>query len=118
MTQEPENLVVWAPQPGPQQALIECPLPLIGYGGARGGGKGLLRTQNVQTPHGLKAIGDLRLGDVLCAIDGGTTKVVGIYERGVQPCYRITFSDGKEVVCDADHRWRLRFPGTAQARLE
>lgn len=39
MTEAPEDHVVWAPQAGPQQALIECPLPLIGYGGARGGGK-------------------------------------------------------------------------------
>lgn len=36
---KPENVVVWAPQPGPQAALVECPLPLVGYGGARGGGK-------------------------------------------------------------------------------
>jgi hypothetical protein len=37
-----ENLdlnVVWAPQPGPQEALVNCPITLIGYGGARGGGK-------------------------------------------------------------------------------
>lgn len=31
--------VVWAPQPGPQKALIDCPLPLVFFGGARGGGK-------------------------------------------------------------------------------
>lgn len=31
--------VVWAPQEGPQHALMECPLPLIFFGGARGGGK-------------------------------------------------------------------------------
>jgi hypothetical protein len=31
--------VVWAPQEGPQYALMECPLPLIFFGGARGGGK-------------------------------------------------------------------------------
>lgn len=31
--------VIWAPQPGPQHALIDCPLPEIFYGGARGGGK-------------------------------------------------------------------------------
>jgi hypothetical protein len=36
---DPQQNIVWAPQEGPQQALIECPLPLIGYGGARGGGK-------------------------------------------------------------------------------
>jgi hypothetical protein len=31
--------VVWAPQAGPQETLVHCPLPLVGYGGARGGGK-------------------------------------------------------------------------------
>ena len=31
--------IVWRPQAGPQHALIECPLPEIFYGGARGGGK-------------------------------------------------------------------------------
>jgi hypothetical protein len=31
--------VVWAPQAGPQEMLVHCPITLIGYGGARGGGK-------------------------------------------------------------------------------
>lgn len=31
--------MVWAPQPGPQQALIACPCKDVLYGGARGGGK-------------------------------------------------------------------------------
>lgn len=31
--------VVWEPQPGPQMALLECPVFEIFYGGARGGGK-------------------------------------------------------------------------------
>jgi len=31
--------VLWAPQKGPQKALIDCPVPEIFYGGARGGGK-------------------------------------------------------------------------------
>lgn len=31
--------MIWRPQPGPQKALIDCPLPEIFYGGARGGGK-------------------------------------------------------------------------------
>ena len=29
----------WSPQPGPQHALIDCPLPEVFFGGARGGGK-------------------------------------------------------------------------------
>ena len=31
--------IVWAPQSGPQEALVACPITLVGYGGARGGGK-------------------------------------------------------------------------------
>lgn len=31
--------VYWAPQPGPQKALIDCSYPEIFFGGARGGGK-------------------------------------------------------------------------------
>jgi hypothetical protein len=31
--------VIWRPQPGPQTALLTCPLSDVFYGGARGGGK-------------------------------------------------------------------------------
>lgn len=31
--------IIWSPQPGPQEMLVNCPITLIGYGGARGGGK-------------------------------------------------------------------------------
>ena len=31
--------IAWAPQQGPQKALIDCPISEIFYGGARGGGK-------------------------------------------------------------------------------
>jgi hypothetical protein len=43
--------VVWRPQQGPQKALIDCPLPEIFYGGARGGGK----TDGVLGKYALKA---------------------------------------------------------------
>ena len=31
--------IIWSPQPGPQTALLECPVFEVFYGGARGGGK-------------------------------------------------------------------------------
>ena len=31
--------VAWRPQPGPQTALLACPIFEVFYGGARGGGK-------------------------------------------------------------------------------
>lgn len=36
---KPETVYIWRPQVGPQKALIDCPLPEIFFGGARGGGK-------------------------------------------------------------------------------
>ena len=30
--------IIWQPQPGPQTALLECPVFEVFYGGARGGG--------------------------------------------------------------------------------
>lgn len=35
----PVQSVLWEPQPGPQTALLECPVFEVFYGGARGGGK-------------------------------------------------------------------------------
>ena len=43
--------IVWSPQAGPQKALIDCPLPEIFYGGARGGGK----TDGVLGKYAIKA---------------------------------------------------------------
>ena len=36
---DPEKPIVWRPQVGPQKALIDCGVPEIFFGGARGGGK-------------------------------------------------------------------------------
>lgn len=47
-----ETITVWAPQSGPQKALIDCPYPEVGFGGARGGGK----TDGVLGKWGIKAI--------------------------------------------------------------
>lgn len=43
--------IVWRPQAGPQKALVDCPLPEIFFGGARGGGK----TDGVLGKYALKA---------------------------------------------------------------
>ena len=42
---------MWSPQKGPQHALIDCPVPEVFYGGARGGGK----TDGVLGKYALKA---------------------------------------------------------------
>lgn len=46
-----KQLTAWSPQAGPQKALIDCPLPEIFFGGARGGGK----TDGVLGKYAIKA---------------------------------------------------------------
>ena len=38
-TAQESTTIIWQPQPGPQTALLECPVFEVFYGGARGGGK-------------------------------------------------------------------------------
>lgn len=49
---EKKNIVIWHPQEGPQQALIDCPIYEVFYGGARGGGK----TDGIIGKMGIKAM--------------------------------------------------------------
>lgn len=51
-----DRRLVWSPQIGPQVAFMECPLPLVGFGGSRGGGK----TDAVLGKFGVKATSDKR----------------------------------------------------------
>ena len=96
----------WLPSPGPQTDAYFSKADLLLYGGQAGGGKGLRPDAPVLTPFGWRAIGALKVGDAICATDGTVTKVIGVYHRGVQPLYRLTFSDGSTVDCDADHQWK------------
>lgn len=71
-------------------------------------GKGHPVDHPVLTPDGWREIGHLEMGDEIIGSDGRATEVVGIYDRGELPVYRVRFNDGAEVVCDADHLWRVR----------
>jgi hypothetical protein len=96
--------VIWEPQPGPQTALLQCPVFEVFFDGARGG-KGFPVDTPVLTPFGWRAIGSLTVTSKVCATDGTVTEVIGVYHRGKQPTYHLTWSDGIETVCDADHIW-------------
>ena len=73
-----------------------------------GKGKGLPLQTPVRVPNGWKAIGDLSVSDEVIARDGTTTKVTGVYPQGIMPCYRMEFSDGREIVSDESHQWAIK----------
>lgn len=64
--------------------------------------------QRVLTPDGWARIEDLSPGDQVIGSDGAPTKVEGVWPQGRGDVYRVTFSDGATVDCDAAHRWTVR----------
>jgi len=62
----------------------------------------------VLTPTGWKAMGDLREGDAAIAGDGSITEVTGIFPKGVNPVYRLTFDDGTQAESSGTHLWKFR----------
>ncbi len=69
-----------------------------------GGGKALPLTTKVHTKEGLKQIGDLKVGDLIFG-SNGETEVIGVFPQGKKQDVKITFSDGREIICCEDHLW-------------
>lgn len=74
---------------------------------ATGYGKCLPLDTPVRIPNGWKPIGELKVGDTISAPNGGTTKVVDVFDNGVKSLYKITFEDGREAICSHDHLWKV-----------
>lgn len=71
------------------------------------GGGPLRIDQRVVTPTGWKEIGQIHVGDEVYGPDGKPVPVTGVYPQGHLDLYKVTFSDGAEVVCDGTHLWTV-----------
>jgi hypothetical protein len=90
-------LVDWSIRKGCCATLADCGL-----------GKGLRPDCPVLTPKGFVPLGSLSVGDNVIGSDGKETKITGVFPRGIQPLYQVTFSDQSSVVCDSDHLWNVK----------
>lgn len=79
-------------------------------------GKGGTPDEIILTPTGRTTYGKVQVGDRVLGSDGSPTTVTGVYRRGVLPVWRITFTDGAQVVVDGDHLWQVRLNGATQIR--
>ena len=61
----------------------------------------------VLTPEGYRAIGDLRVGDLVIGSSGHPTPVLGVYPQGRKDVYRVTTQDRASTVCCAEHLWHV-----------
>lgn len=67
--------------------------------------KGLALDTIVPTIDGWKNMGELKVGDTIFDGKGNPTKIEHVSEIHYNPCYKITFDNNEEVVCDHEHRW-------------
>jgi len=79
--------------------------------GEVGSGKAQPLDSLVLTPSGFRPMGDLSVGDQVIAPAGETTSVTGVFPQGVRDVWRVGFSDGTVVECDAEHLWQVRTSG-------
>lgn len=71
-------------------------------------GKALDVETPMLTSGGWKTMGSLEIGDEVFHPDGHPTKVVGAFEvMEDRRCYRVTTTDGRTIVADADHLWTV-----------
>ena len=83
----------------------------LGMFGTRRFGKALLDSELIYTPHGSKKIGFADIGDIIYGDDGKFTTIVGVYPQGFVDTYKVTFEDGRSVVCCGQHQWKVKYHG-------
>ena len=83
----------------------------LGMFGTRRFGKALLDSELIYTPYGPKKIGFSDIGDVIYGDDGNLTTIVGVYPQGFVDTYKVTFEDGRSVVCCGQHQWKVKYHG-------
>lgn len=83
----------------------------LGMFGTRRFGKALLDSELIYTPYGPKKIGFADIGDIIYGDDGKPTTIVGVYPQGFVDTYKVTFEDGRSVVCCGQHQWKVKYHG-------
>lgn len=83
----------------------------LGMFGTRRFGKALLDSELIYTPYGSKKIGFADIGDIIYGDDGKLTTIVGVYPQGFVDTYKVTFEDGRSVVCCGQHQWKVKYHG-------
>lgn len=83
----------------------------LGMFGTRRFGKALLDSELIYTPYGSKKIGFADIGDIIYGDDGNLTTIVGVYPQGFVDTYKVTFEDGRSIVCCGQHQWKVKYHG-------
>ena len=90
-----------------QERVVACNSNLIFLCGESQMGKAQPYDAKVLTPDGFVRMGDIKVGDVICGSNGGTQRVLRIYEQGEKDVVRFTMRDGSSAESSLDHLWKI-----------
>lgn len=62
----------------------------------------------VADERGYVPISDIKPGDFVFDENGKPVQVLGVFPQGKKHAYRMTFSDGANIVCNEEHLWNVR----------
>lgn len=72
-----------------------------------GSGKALHPDTPILTTRGWIPIEEARIGDMVYTPDGGTAPIRAVLPQPISQLYRVKFADGREVVANASHLWKV-----------
>lgn len=70
---------------------------------SNGSGKAQPYSERVMTPTGITTMGKLKVGDLVYNRFGKAERVTHIFEKGKLNVYKVTTSDGREILVNKDH---------------
>ena len=86
--------------------IAKKPKGLVLVTGPTGSGKALGLSTPLPTPTGWTTMGEVKVGDALLDSKGKPCEVTGLSPINKTPnLYRLTLSDGQELIADGDHQW-------------
>lgn len=72
-----------------------------------GAGKCLQHGSKVYYANREGVIEDCKVGDKIFGRDGKLTTILGVYPQGIVDLFKITFVDGRTVICCKEHLWTV-----------
>ena len=81
-----------------------------------GRGKATRLDAKIKIPGGWSTMGEMYVGKKIIAKDGSTTEVTAIHPQGKLQMYKVTFADGRNIECCAEHLWKVYYINTTIQR--
>ena len=76
-----------------------------------GTGKAQPLDSHILTDGGWVRMGDIKVGDCVKNRKGGDSVVSGVFPQGKLEEYRVTFADGRSMLCNDEHLFTVRYKG-------